>query len=209
MWRYTPVKIDQVIVLVSHDRLARVRERFGDRADLSDPASLLDMLFRQANLLGLAASWGGSWSTLEALVVPVRQLDLGSSVPVDLQHTGTGRYRVAGSAPAVQWDLGNAPLKGKEAGILTFQFACLSGAGEVSLEVAWASAGEPVQTATTVQFNSARLVAVPLDAAPRWLLARSIRTLRIAVAEPSRCAEFSIAEVRLWQRRVAAITDSN
>jgi hypothetical protein len=58
-----------------------------------------------------------------------------------------------------------------------------------------------------VRFTSARQVAVPLDASPRWLLARSISTLQIAVAEPTDCPEFSLEEVRLWQRQLAAVVD--
>jgi hypothetical protein len=59
-----------------------------------------------------------------------------------------------------------------------------------------------------VRFTSARQVAVPLDALPRWLLARSISTLQIAVAEPTDCPEFSLEEVRLWQRQLAALSTS-
>jgi hypothetical protein len=207
MWRFVPARINGLVFLVRPDRLARVLEHLGERADLSDPASLLDTLFRQANLLGLPGSWGGSWPALQKLVLPVRQLDVASSVPLHLDATGAGAFRVAGATPAVRWDLATAPLRGKDAGLLTFQFVCLSGSGEVPLEVAWAPAGESIQPVTTVRFTSAPKVAVPLDAAPRWLLARSIHSLQISVAEPNRCPEFSIADVRLWQRRVAAVTD--
>jgi hypothetical protein len=208
MWRFVPLKIDQLVLLVRPDRIERALEHFGERADVSDPASLLDMLFRQANLYSLPGSWGGSWSALQKLVVPVRQLEVtGSAVPVDLTVIGTGRFRVAGSAPAVRWDLASAPLRGRDVGILTFRFACRAGSPDVALEVGWTSAGERVHRLTTVRFTSARQVAVPLDASPRWLLARSISTLQIAVAEPTDCPEFSLEEVRLWQRQLAAVVD--
>jgi hypothetical protein len=197
--RFVPVKINGFIFLVRPDRLDRVREHFGPSADLSNPEALLDVVFRQENLYGLPASWGASWSTLQSIVTPVRQLDVsGSSVPGS----------AAGSAAAVMWDLATAPLNGKDAGILTFQFTCRSGASDVALDVAWAAVGEPVQPATTMRFTSARQVAVPLDASPRWLLARSIGTIQITVAEPNRCSRFSVEDVRFWQRRVAAGTDS-
>jgi hypothetical protein len=51
-------------------------------------------------------------------------------------------------------------------------------------------------------------VAVPLDAAPRWLLAPALGTLEIQFPDSGACPQFSLTSPTLWQRRIAADADA-
>ncbi len=44
---------------------------------------------------------------------------------------------------------------------------------------------------------------VPLDAAPAWLLAKKIRSIRFDVADEHSCRAFSVENVRFLQRHGA------
>jgi hypothetical protein len=206
IWRYVPVVVNDLIFLVRPNRLDRVVAHFGREAHPGDPVAVLDRVFAQPNLQGLPASWGASWSTLVSLVAPVKRLDAyGAPSPVDADLVTPNRFRAAGSAPALSWSLAMSPIKGKDAGLLTFSFGCLAGDGHTELEVSWET--PEGSGANAVRFGAASRVAVPLDASPRWLLARSITALRITVQQPDRCSEFSVEDAVLWQRRVVTATD--
>lgn len=41
---------------------------------------------------------------------------------------------------------------------------------------------------------------VPLDAAPRWLLAKRISTIQIALDNSSACTDFMLKDIALFQR---------
>ena len=110
------------------------------------------------------------------------------------------------AAAALTWDLGG--LAGRDAGMLTFDYTCQAPAN-VALEVRWAVPGAAPDPMASVRFQAAPRVAVPLDAAPRWLLAPAVGTLEIHVPDPGTCPQFSLSNATLWQRRIAAEADAH
>jgi hypothetical protein len=208
IWRYQPVKVGELILLVRPDRTGRLEAAGIPPEGASDAAALLDTVFRQEDLQGLPASWGASWSTLEASVIPARRLDQAPALS-DAVSKGPGIYGAAGGAPALTWSFSGAPVRGRDAGMLTFEFACLAGAGDTALDVTWAADGGADGVPNRVRFQAASRVAVPLDASPRWLLAPSIDSMTVRVVQPDKCSEFSLGSATLWQRKVAAATDLN
>jgi hypothetical protein len=206
--RYVPVGIGQQVYLVKPDRLQLLDRRPEFAANRADPATLLDSAFRLADLQALPAAWGASWVTLESSVTRIRDLGNPSALRHARQLNGN-EYATDAEAAALVWDLASTPIAGKDAGMLTFDFACRDGSKAVPLEVRWAGQGTLPNETTTVRFQAAPRLAVPLDAAPRWLLAPAIGLIEIRVAHPQQCREFSIAHLTLWQRRIAADADAN
>jgi hypothetical protein len=125
-----------------------------------------------------------------------------------VRQRGDGRYEVTGGDPSVTYEAAQEPLDGRDAGLLGFDFKCQAGAEPAVLTVAWATRSRPAGEATTVRFDGAdgRLI-VPLDAAPRWLLAEDIAQIRIGLANPAACTAFELDHVALFQRAAAAALD--
>ena len=206
--RYVPVRLGPQIYLVKPDRLDRLASQPSIPADRGDPLSLFDNVFRLEHLQGLPASWGASWQTLEPSVMQVRALGR-PAVRHNVQELQADEYESAsGEGAAIGWDLSSRPLSGKDAGILTFDFECRNGAATIPLDVGWAAVGASPDRTTAVRFNSARRVAIPLDAAPRWMLNAAIGSLELRLADTNTCPRFSVREAMLWQRRTAAAADT-
>ena len=203
--RYSPVMINKKVYLLLPDRMRRLDSHPEFQISRSDPADLLDRVFRLPDLQGLPASWGASWASLAAQVSPVRQLGEATRV-LNARALGAGTYSADGPDASLKWDLSPAAT-GKDAGILTFNFSCAAEAKDRALEVRWAAPGAQPDALTTVRFIAAPRVVVPLDAAPRWLLAPAIGSLEIRVSDPGACRQFSVSDVALWQRNIAATTD--
>jgi hypothetical protein len=201
--RYVPVRIANRVYLMTEGRLPRL-DRAGMRASREDPARQLDEVFRLGDLQGLPGSWGASWASLADQVSRVRQL--GEPAVHGLRRLGGGEYAVDTAAAALTWDLGGLP--GRDAGMLTFDYKCQAPA-DVALDVRWAISGAAPDPMASVRFQSAPRVAVPLDAAPRWLLAPAVATLEIHIPDGRSCPRFSLTNATLWQRRIAAEADAH
>jgi hypothetical protein len=206
IWRYVPVRIDGLMFLVKPDRLARLDAHPELKVEKLDTLALLDRMFYMSDLQSLAASWGDSWPTLSRAAVEVRALPAGTLEQAE--PLGGNRYRRAGTFPAMDWDFSSSPIAGKSAGLLVFDFACPTNDGAVPLYAFWAAPGAPFDMGQTFRFSgtNGRLV-VPLDSAPRWLLAPAIGRLQVRLAAPDTCPEFSLSGATLWQRRIAAAAD--
>ena len=87
--------------------------------------------------------------------------------------------------------------------MLSFAFECAQGGDDADvLEIRWTTGAVP-------EFNEAMMMRfravdgrfiVPLDAAPRWLLARDLQKLKIGPAARTACASFELTDVALSQR---------
>jgi len=54
---------------------------------------------------------------------------------------------------------------------------------------------------TSLQFNpKPGMQLVPLEAAPRWLLAKGISTLQVVLENPSACRTIILKDIALFQR---------
>lgn len=216
---YIPVAVDQVILMVRPDRLDRLKN-LGWHQDVDGAAAianeamptvvignsypvrfaLLDQIFRLPNLDSLASAWGQSFNSLQSEVQPVR--DISATVQPSLQAVQSlknNRYRVTGANPTLTFDLSSLNLKGRDAGLLAFDFACTH-RRKATFPIHWQSQPTNDADANQVQIkalNGKQLV--PLDASPRWLLANHITTLQFAPTDTA-CPEFSLANVTLYQR---------
>jgi hypothetical protein len=204
---YVPVEINGLIYLVRPDRLTR-RGYVEDAQEAGKTESrlkLVDTVFRMGFIEELPVSWGRSLKSLKNEMRLVKSVPTGSSPLLhSVRDNGVGYYRIDGPNPSITFDVSEWKLNGRDAGILTFDFTCKDASKKPSLGVYWSSKTTGPSEATVVRFN-ARMGAlvVPLDAAPRWLLAEGINTLRFDIADPAPCAAFSIVNVRLWQRTSA------
>ncbi|MGE4013629.1 MAG: hypothetical protein AB7G15_15985, partial [Alphaproteobacteria bacterium] len=164
---------------------------------------LLDKGFRFANLRSLPVSWGRSHNSLARAARVVRTLPAEATRALTgATRLGSGRFKVDGPRSSVEIDLGAQRLAGREAGLLSFDFACAGDVHRAELEIAWllrgAAAAHPAAN-VRLRVHNGRLI-VPLDAAPRWLLADDVASLRVTLLGSAPCVEFSIANVALSQR---------
>jgi hypothetical protein len=216
--RYIPVAVDQMILMVRPDRLDRLKnlglnQNVSDAAianeamptvaiGVSDPLrlSLLDQIFRLPNLDSLASAWGQSFNSLQPEIKQVKTIS--ATVQPTLQEVQSlkdNRYRVTGANPRLTFDLSSLNLKGRDAGLLAFDFACTH-RRKATFPIRWES-----QPSNAIQANQVQIKAlngkqlVPLDASPRWLLAEHIKTLQFALTDTA-CPEFFLANITLYQR---------
>jgi hypothetical protein len=109
----------------------------------------------------------------------------------------------------VLFDLTPAHIRGRDAGLLRFDFACLGSQATPTIAIYWAEAGADLDERSVVRFPAADgAVIVPLDAAPRWLLSKNLGALRIDVADPAPCVAFTLRNIVLAQRKEVDETDS-
>ncbi len=201
---YVPVKIEGLIYGVYPDRLARLQSLLtpSSPSDVMPSAALnlLDQAFLTQNLLRLPRSWGQSFDTLKSELQLVQQISDAIPVLTSVERTGT-TYRVTGRDPHIDFDVSSLKLNGRDAGILAFDFLSDSQSAASTLEFYWSSeSGGNLSEKTVIRFSAKQgKVIVPLDAAPRWLLAKGIKTIRFDVADPAPSA-FSLSHIELFQR---------
>jgi hypothetical protein len=211
--QYLPVKVENVIYLVRPDRLERLKAYFASVAgsipqigtkDAQDiRLKLLDEAFRVDDLKKIPRAWGLSFESLQSELQLVKSLD--GTIPTTLRAVeplSPNRYRVTGNAPQITFNLETLNLNGRDAGILAFDFVGKRSRKAVTFNVHWESRSQSTPDADSVVRFSAKSskVLVPLDAAPRWLLAEGIKTLRLELAQPVPVSTFSITNVALFQR---------
>ena len=202
---YLPAVIDDHIWLVRPDRAARLGRaaRLPENGSEEDFA-MLDRAFRSIDLRQLPIAWGRSYASLQASMRTVAKV---TSESVEATNSRTPesevRLRVSGASPHVVYDIESLRLAGRDAGLLSFAFECAGRRAPVVMRVYWTTRSMPdFNDSMMLWFNAAkgRLI-VPLDAAPRWLLAKELTKLRIEVPDPASCASIALADISLSQRR--------
>ncbi len=210
--RYVPFAVGHYIFLIRPDRLAQV-QRLAQAGTALPPIvmgnteerqlQLLDQAFRSPDIASVPSAWGRSMGSLRREIQPVAAISESLNPTLEnLESLGSGRYRSTGPNPSIIFDLTALGLSGRDAGLLAFDFACKKRTTAMSLR--WEGQFPTVSQENVLSFKAMRgQQLVPLDAAPRWLLAQGIKTIRIEILEPT-CSEFSLANVSLYQRRDAA-----
>ena len=204
--RYIPIRIDGFIYLVRPDRMGRVAE-FADAKDaMTDEyrKNLLDIVFRMAFIEELPVSWGRSLKSLKTKMLLVKSIQPGSPQFLhSVRDDGGGNYSVTGPDPYVVFDISDWKLNGSDAGMLTFNFTCMGASSKPQLKIYWGSNATGPNESTMVRFVAEDgPLLVPLDAAPRWLQAKEINSLRFDIADPASCKAFAITNIQLWQRNI-------
>jgi hypothetical protein len=208
--RYVPLKVDKFIYLVHPDRLAQLKTRISTIAptaklevgDTQDRRlKLLDEVFLIENLKKIPRSWGLSFESLRSTLQPVQPLNLTSATLQGIEKTDSSTYRVTSNAPAVTFNVENLNLKGRDAGLLAFEFSSRSPRVPMTLKVDWQSdLTQPASRTTPIRLSAKKgMILVPLDAAPRWLLAKKVKTIRVAIEAPV-VYSFTMSTFTLFQR---------
>jgi len=210
--RYTPVKIEKFIYLVRPDRLQRLSVQYPQSAgntaaistlDQDEKLRLLDQVFRVVDLQKIPRAWGESFKSLKSALRAVKDIDATTTVELhSVKKTGQNTYQIVGKDPFIVFNVEKLNLNGRDAGVLAFDFSSDSRRAPVILKIYWGSRSTGAPSENTVVHFSAKQgkLIVPLDAAPRWLLAEGIKTIRVDVAEPAPCSTFSISNITLFQR---------
>lgn len=211
--QYLPVKVENIIYLVRPDRLERLKThlqsvagstfQIGDEASEAVRLKLLDEAFRVNDLKKIPRAWGQSFATLQSKLQLVKPLD--GTTPTTLRAvevTQQNTYRVTGKAPQISLNLETLKLNGRDAGILAFDFWGKRSRKATLFDLHWDSRSSSTSDAENVVRFSAKnsRVLIPLDAAPRWLLAKGIKTIRLELVEPVATSTFSITNISLFQR---------
>ena len=205
---YKVVKIGEHVWLLRADRIGRTSGLdVRSVSDIGDePTNLTHEVFRAENLSGIPATWGRSAATLEGKMRLVKELPQTARKALNaVKESDNGYYRPIAKDPFIRIDISDWHLSGRQAGILSFDFLCKSESREPPLiELYWASATNTESELTVVRFRgeNGRLI-VPMDAAPAWLLAGELRSIRFDVADSASCSEFKIENVKLFQRHGA------
>ncbi len=209
--RYVPFAVGHYVFLIRPDRLAQV-QRLEQTNQALPPIivgeteerqfQLLDQAFRSPDIASVPSAWGRSISSLRSEIRPVAEIGESPHPTLEnLEPLGSGRYRSTGPNPSITFDLTSLGLSGRDAGLLAFDFTCKKRTTAISLR--WESQFPTASQDNLLSFKALRgQQLVPLDASPRWLLAKGIKTIRIEILEPA-CSEFSLANVNLYQRRDA------
>ena len=215
---YIPFSVDQYIFLIQAQLINRLNNFDTSQLNGEVPStlligntrsnqfSLLDQAFFTPDLGMIPSAWGKSIQSLQGQVRHVA--DISSQIKPILRsfvHRGKDKYRIAGSIPALIYDISSLNLSGRDAGLLVFKFEACRREPKTKLNIRWEDAltrkdDAPMSVSFTVD-NGWQIV--PLDATPRWLLADRLKKIQIEVPS-SVCARFSISDVKLFQRSEVA-----
>jgi hypothetical protein len=209
--RYTPVAVDKYIYMVRPDRLEQLKTKLvnvaanttitvGDTQDVR--LKLLDQVFLNEDLQKIPRAWGMSFESLRSTLQSVKTLDATTMATLQsLTKTGQDTYSLTGKVPSITFNVENLKLQGRDAGILAFDFSSDSLGSPTIVTVNWSSVTDPLGKTSQIHFSVKEgKVLVPLDAAPRWLLAEGIKTMRVAFEGPAPFKAFTLANVALLQR---------
>ncbi|MBM0741019.1 hypothetical protein JOY44_05200 [Phormidium sp. CLA17] len=212
---YVPFAIDQFILLVRPDRVDRLKklnlyQSIGNELPANGLTEtireiqlrLLEKAFQVPFMDGLPSSWGRSLSSLQSQIRPVAKIDEKTPIALNsLKQTDRNHYKVTGTQPSLSLDLRALKLDGRDAGLLAFNFSCQSSKTPSALKVLWGSQTDGAPDPNiSIQFKPRPgMQLVPLDAAPRWLLAKGISTIQVALDNPA-CTDFMLKDIALFQR---------
>lgn len=205
MDNYIPIMINNIMIGVHKNEIERFNQRFPETTlPTTEEEQLLlwNQIFLQKDLRALPSSWGDSKKSLQEKMTLVKAF---GSVPKDYHHiqiTHEGAYQSTGADPFVVYDISDFNISGKQAGILSFDVKCKnSDDGKPVLQVFYSTEANPFEEKTSARFAAHNgHVMVPLDAMPRWYLAKQIKKIRIDIQNPNKCSLFTIQNVSLNQR---------
>ncbi len=203
---YRLVTIGTHVWMIRDDRVSRLAQ--GEAQSvllLDDPAALavLDPIYRREDLEAVPASWGRSAANLDPTLSTVLRLPPGLPVSTNaITRTGAESYAISGADPYVRFSIADRNLSGRQAGVLSFDFACAAPGAMPFLGVRWSTPQTPEGATTFLWFQGrqGRLI-VPVDSAPSWLLAKRIDSLRFDIeGNAAGCETFTIRNIELRAR---------
>jgi len=205
------VSIDGFDWLIAEERLDRLPGSSRRRVSAINDnlPSKIQTLFKTIDLKYIPASWGRSAPSLESRMELIQIVNNDApAVLHSVRQIESGHFQVTGKDPFVRYDLSPWNLRGRDAGVLGFDFSCERTGPDPVIEIFWASGrnGESGNTMFHLSAVDGRLI-VPLDTDPGWLLAEEIKSLRIDVQDKESCSSFRIDNVSLFQRAHVGAND--
>lgn len=202
---YEIVKINEIIWLVLKEKLYKLDGLNAQIIDKNDHESenILNKIFNIKDLKFIPASWGRSSSTLEKKLIHKGGVSHKSIISThSLKEVAIFKYLIIGDDPFIRLDISNLNFSGKDAGILSFDFACKGKNPSPILEIFWQSDTlvENEETVLRLNAHNGRLI-IPMDSVPSWILSKKILSIRIDVQDKNDCNEFEINNINLWQRK--------
>ena len=200
---FVPARLDNYDFMLRPDRLARIGAPMADPDSPSEATlKILDRDFLRRDLAGLPGAWGDSADHLSGEMRVVVDLDgEHAAAMANVAAEAADSFRVIGPHPAVTYDLSAAHIRGRDAGLLQFEYVCKNGSAKPILGVSWTANGVGPDPQNMVHFPARKgTFIVPLDAAPRWILSPVLDTLRIEMIDPAGCEAFTLRRVILLQR---------
>jgi len=199
---FVPMTINGLDFMIHPDRMKSAGLGAVDPATPSEQAlTTLDRVFFTQYLHWTPFTFGQSARSLRGSMRDVLPLDPTRAAAVmDAERQADGTYKITGALPALQFDLTAQRLRGRDAGLLRFDFRCLVRSVRPTVVVRWTGPDGLFNNSKTVYFPSqGTTMIVPLDAAPRWLLSPNVGTLRLEF-RPEGCTAFSLDNIALAQR---------
>ena len=163
---------------------------------------LFDQAFRIVQHDLLPKSWGHSFRSLLDKIEPAGT-PVGTPVSLNnMRREADGSFVILGPDPHIILDISNTQLSGSHAGLLKLHFECLGRQGTPEIEVYFAAAGETLSEDTVVRAAAENGdLLIPLDAQPRWLLAKELGLLRLDLTDHRTCTHVRFDAVQLWRRK--------
>ena len=167
-------------------------------ADRSSPATAGQYLKQ------MPASWGRSAESLRSKMRELWRLGPGEWYPTpSVAPDRKGGYLLKDERSDLVFAIHAKNLKGKDAGLLSFEVQCTPADRKPELAIYWSGKGVPPNDERTrVRFKArnGRMI-VPMDAVPSWLLSPALETLMIVTESRDSASVIRISDVRLMQRK--------
>ncbi|SET56497.1 hypothetical protein [Thorsellia anophelis] len=202
---YEPFMIDNFIIGLSKESLMNNDWKGMDIPNDKRRKELFVKSFSRTNLdiKKLPISWGRSINTLSnQMELVISDLYTKNYSLNHLSVQGSGYYKVTGKKPYITFDLSDYELSGKSAGILVFEFECISPKKEVKFQITWSDDMDSKNSEQNKLFFTADdgFLIIPLDSSPRWYLLEKIKNLNIELITPQECESFFIKNISLRKR---------
>ena len=152
----------------------------------------------------LPASWGRSAESLRSKMRELWRLGPAEWYPTpSVAPDGKGGYLMKDERSDLVFAIHAKNLKGKDAGLLSFEVQCTPADRKPELAIYWSGKGVPPNDERTkVRFKArnGRMI-VPMDAVPSWLLSPALETLMIVTTSRDSASVIRISDIRLMQRK--------
>jgi hypothetical protein len=202
---YEPFKIDGFIIALSKASINR-----GDWGSISNPSlekriELFEQAFSKKNMNyeKIPISWGRSIDSLSPKME--KRLDSDSiknSLNHDVEIQKNNNYKVVGNNPSVTFNFKGALLSGDKAGILKYDFACISQPQDTKFQIYWKKFEDYFSEENSLFFTGTNgTLLVPLDSFPKWYLLRDIVEIKLRLLNSESCQEFSVKNISFNQRK--------
>jgi hypothetical protein len=196
---FVPVEMGGYGFMVRTDRLARIDAATPD-APTEEALEILDHAFLSPHLYAIPYVWGRSAGALSSRMREVVHVDATQITPQqDTEPGSDGTFQITGAKPTVTLNIPAGQIRGRDAGLLQFELLCKNKHPKATVTVRWSSHDDAADGKLTFWARNGVNI-VPLDTAPRWLLAANVTEVALEITEPDGCTAFTLRDINFAQR---------